>query len=200
MASSPHCLIGHSDLTIVHLAMLKEGGVTLSGLMAAHELAEELDEMSEASLFSSLGGEFHIPESVFQKCVPRKKGFAQGLLVPVTLSVVCSMLATPYFPDLNGAIMLIEDINEAPYRLDAYLSQLQLAGILENLGALIFGDFSNCGESEDLEYLIEKFSKYIKGPVFSGLQFGHCMPRISVPCGIIAQVVVKEGYCCLARP
>ena len=87
---------------------------------------------------------------------------------------------------------MIEDINESPYRLDAYLTQLKNAGILTSLSGMIWADFNDCGTAQDLQCLYEKFSPLVSGPVASGLAFGHCLPRISLPVGINVKFVVNE--------
>ena len=80
--------------------------------MPAVELAGEVDEMSLSSLNSALEGKMAIPAAILAQCRPHREGQAVGLLVPVTLSVLCSLLGTEYFPDLKGAILIIEDVNE----------------------------------------------------------------------------------------
>jgi muramoyltetrapeptide carboxypeptidase len=191
MQKQQKILCGHSDLTVLHLAFMKFNmPFSVSGLMPAVEFSQsDLDGDSLQSFEQSLLGKCSIGE---RGAFPVKRGEAIGSLVPVTLSVLCSLIGSRYIPSLKGAILVIEDIGESPYRLDAYLSQLRLSGILSDLGGLIWGDFADCGEAEDLEHLLKKFSPLVNGPVAKGLSFGHCLPRISLPVGINVNFVVNE--------
>lgn len=194
MSQYKKILCGHSDLSILHLAFLKKGlQSTVSGVMPAVELAEkEVDNLTKNSLLASLSFQLPNIDAVIQQATIIKKGSCQGRLIPVTLSVLCSLLGTDYFPDLSGDVLVLEDVNEKPYRLDAYLSQLQLCGVLNGVGGLIFADFSNCGNQKELTYLFEKFSLFVEGPVISGLPFGHCLPRLSLPVGLEVEFRVEE--------
>ena len=182
-------LCGHSDLTVMHLAFLKHGiRRSISGLMPAVEFADaSLDDNSMETFNSCLDQNFEI----FLGGNPVKSGNIKGKIIPVTLSVLCSLMGTGHLPEFEDTILCIEDINEPSYRLDGFLSQLQLAGILNKLKGLIFGDFNNCGSFAELDHLVDKFSAYIDGPVVRSVKFGHCLPRLSLPVG--SDVILEVG-------
>jgi muramoyltetrapeptide carboxypeptidase len=194
LAKYKNVLCGHSDLTVLHLAFMQKGiSYTVSGSMPAVELAtDKVDALTKSSLMSSLS--FKLPDlgSLLESAEVLKEGDCRGKLVPVTLSVLCSLLGTEYFPDLSGVILVLEDVNEEPYRLDAYLSQLHLSGVLQKIGGVVFADFTGCGSVEDLRYLFSNFSSFINGPVIYGLPFGHCLPRLSLPVGIEVEFFAGE--------
>lgn len=186
-------LCGHSDLTVLHLAFLKHGiGRSISGIMPAVEFADpSLDNLSINTFHSCLEERFEI--SLGGK--PVRAGNVEGRIIPVTLSVLCSLVGTSHLPQFENAILCIEDINESPYRLDSYLSQLKLTGILQKLKGLIFGDFNNCGDSTELDKIISDFSESINGPVVRNVKFGHCLPRISLPVGNHVILEVNADSC-----
>ena len=83
-------------------------------------------------------------------------------------------------PDLNGKVLIIEDINEPAYRLDRCLVQLQQCGLLDNLAGLVFGMFNHCGKQKDLDPLQEYWANELSCPVWSKFPFGHEFPIASV--------------------
>jgi len=162
--------------------------------MPAVEFAKSLPEsLSVDSSFGLIQGRSQLARVGFEGCRVNQYGQAKGRLVPVTLSVLCSLLGTKYLPDFNGAVLVVEDVNEAPYRIDSYLNQLRLSGVLGGLSALVFGDFKNCGDESEQSYIINKYKSEVKGPVLSGLPFGHCDPRLSLPVGDLVELDVRES-------
>ena len=185
MSASKKILCGHSDISVLHLAFKKFGlNQTFSTAMPAVEFSTSNPcQLAVESTFDLIGGSLEHVGLGLEACRVRKVGEVEGDLVPVTLSVLCSLIGTGYIPDLEGAVLVIEDINESAYRLDGYLNHLRLSGILGSLGALVFGDFNNCGEDHELKYVFAKYAMEVNGPVLEGLPFGHCEPRLSLPVG-----------------
>jgi len=105
-----------------------------------------------------------------------KNGEASGSVLPVNLTVFCSIIGTDFMPDVSGKILLLEDVNEDPYKIDRMLTQLHLAGILSSCSALIFGNFRKCGTRHSMNLIYHRFAAYINGPVFAGFPFGHVLP------------------------
>ena len=192
LQKSNNILIGHSDITALHLAFFTKGlKRSISGIMAAAEFIREPDE--ELTLSS------------FRKCLKAelfdhdwsgttiREGYSQGRLIPVTLSVLCSLIGSDYLPSFKGSILVLEDIGECPYKIDRLLCQLQLAGILGDIEALVFGDFNDCGSTEELNEIFSEYAQYVNGPVITGLAFGHCLPRLNLPVGALAKLEVASG-------
>jgi muramoyltetrapeptide carboxypeptidase len=182
-------LIGHSDISALHLAFLKHGiKRTISGIMAAAEFLRNPDtQLTIKSLNHCLKKETFSHEWL-PKYNSKTLFKTEGFLVPVTLSVLCSMLGSKHIPNFSGAILIIEDINEAPYKIDRMLTQLKLAGIPQISNAIVMGDFNNCGDQSELHRIFADFAKDLDSPVISGLPFGHCLPRINLPVGALAQL------------
>ena len=172
--------IGYSDMTAFHLAMCaKKTDTAISGPMI-----HNLQILAEDSFtLNSLQSVFHntqILEPNRKKLLTITEGSAEGKIYPVTLSVLVSLIGTPFFPDLDGSILLLEDINEPVYKLDRYFTQLEHSGILSNISGLLLGTFSNCGKVTERFELFAKISKKLRIPVIANIPFGHTYPRISV--------------------
>ena len=121
---------------------------------------------------------------------------AVGPLIPANLAVLCSLVGTPYLPDLGGAILLLEDVDEHPFRLDRMLNQLRLADILPRLNGLVFGEFKDCfGEDDadpDLMQLALEATRGLDLTVVGGFPYGHHVRRLVVPVGITATICVED--------
>jgi muramoyltetrapeptide carboxypeptidase len=119
------------------------------------------------------------------------------VLLGGNLSVITALIGSPYLPSLNGAILYLEDVSEPPYRIDGYLAQLHLSGILGRLGGLIFGAFSEWKPDDDkptltYEQVISHYAQYVHGPVAGNLQFGHFPVKNTMPVGIQASLDVID--------
>lgn len=201
----PKPLVGYSDITALHLAIAAQCQiVSFSGIMASacQDIGgADLHPFSEASLWQMVGDApfprvlntpGDAPWKVLSAAAPDIPTVT-GPVYAVCLSLLVSLLGTPYVPDLRGAILLIEDIGEDLYRVDRMLTQLRLAGILDNLAALLIGSFNGKGATEDdlLDRLVPQMARDMMPgsvPVASGLPYGHIARRWTVPCGAIATV------------
>jgi len=185
-------LLGYSDITALHLAMLaKNAGVPVASPMI-RQLPKALgDGFSDKWLTKALSTDT-APEKLVlcNKAKLRiiKKGTASAPVIPVNLTMLNSLLGTSYIPDLTGKILLIEDVKEPTYKLDRCLTQLRLAGIPGKLAALLIGDFRYCGNSRQREELFVDFATSVNGPVISGLPFGHRLPMLCLRYGSIIHI------------
>ena len=102
------------------------------------------------------------------------------------------MLGSQHLPDFNGSILVLEDINEVPYKIDRMLTQLKLAEIPQVCNAIVMGNFNSCGETNELHRVFADFAKDIEAPVISGLPFGHCLPRLNLPVGAHVELEFKS--------
>lgn len=198
IASRPKAVVGFSDTTGLHLALYARSGlVGFTGALADTDLSRAPpDPLLAQTLWRLLSGADPLgplPPADAAYGVLRP-GRAEGPLVPANLSLLCSLLGTPYVPDLTGAILLLEDVSEAPYRVDRMLTQLRLAGILDRIAALALGSFCDCftpGEMESSPTLDEIVADAIGGralPVLAGVPFGHTPRRAVLPLGVLARV------------
>ncbi len=177
-------LLGFSDVTSIHLSRLSagfDGG--LHGPLLTSLAAEPM--WSQQRLYSILFGK-SIPNLYGD---PWIKGIATGPLVITNLTVGSHLLGSRHMPDLRGAILILEDVGEAPYRIDRMLTQWRLAGLLQGLAGLGFGKFIDCNDADDIptnktfntqEVLLER-SKDLKIPVVGNLPIGHCNGNAALP-------------------
>ena len=197
----PKLIVGYSDITALHLAMVAKAGVTgLSGPMVAPDWPQ-LDAESEAQFWAVAGGRAGDPlvGPGGEPLIPMREGSAEGVLLGGNLALTAALLGTPYLPDMRGAILFLEDVGEAPYRIDGLLARLRLAGVLGQLGGLVYGAFTSAEPPTDrpsfsVEEVLDQYAAHVNGPVASGLVYGHFARKITVPVGVQARLTVHDGH------
>ncbi|MCI1944882.1 S66 peptidase family protein [Clostridium luticellarii] len=131
--------------------------------------------------------------------------YTSGKLVGGNLSLICSLLGTPYAINTENKILFIEDVGEEPYRIDRMLTQLTLSGDLQKCKGFIMGQFKNCQlphyeRSLTLTEILEDRILSLKKPTLINFQSGHSYPRITLPIGADVEVNFKEGKVNLLDP
>jgi muramoyltetrapeptide carboxypeptidase len=134
----PKPLVGFSDTTVLHAALQLARRVSVHGPVIT-QLADQPDWVL-ARLFALLEGE--IPEPLTG--LPLAPGVVEGPLMGGDLAVFCTLLGTPWLPDLTGAVLLLEEIQEQPYRLDRLWTHLRNAGVFERIAGIALGQFLEC--------------------------------------------------------
>jgi muramoyltetrapeptide carboxypeptidase len=149
LARDPKPVIGFSDVTALLSALVGAGVRAFHGPMVAADLAQGLSARSRHHFVRLLMD----PEYRWTIEVPVaiRPGCARGPLVGGCLSVVASLLGTPWSPRLDGSILFLEDIDEWPYRLDRLLTQLRQAGVFARVAGVVFGAMTACRSSHDIE-------------------------------------------------
>jgi len=132
-------------------------------------------------------------------------GVARGPLVGGNLAVLTAMAGSAYWPAFDGAILLLEEVNEYIYRVDRMLSTLKLAGALDRLAGVVLGGFTRCepGDGYGTLTLDEVFDDYFLGldvPVFRGAAFGHVSQKYTLPIGLEAEMDADAGTLRLLQP
>ncbi len=193
-------LVGYSDVTALLLAAWGRGCRCLvHGPMLCSTLACASPLLTQAlrSFARCLAGET-CPMLPGNRLHALRGGFARGPLVPMNLTMLCNLIGTAYMPSLSGCILALEDVGEAAYAIDRMLRHLAASGILGILGGLVFGSFTDCEHGEFLPEIFEEYASCVKGPVASGLAFGHIMPSASILMGGMAELDVLCGGspCC----
>jgi muramoyltetrapeptide carboxypeptidase len=166
-------LLGYSDLTALHLSRLAHTG---QGGWHAPVASSYVNyaQSSVKKIVATLHGRG--PENwSFPARDVLQEGQASGPLVGGNLTLINCLLSTDHLPNLSGAILLLEDINELNYRLDRELTTLWLSGKLKDLSGLVFGSFVNCGLNASVNSLLSSFTKNCLPsiPVVKGAPFGH---------------------------
>ncbi|MDD5697077.1 MAG: LD-carboxypeptidase [Victivallaceae bacterium] len=182
-------LIGFSDITALHMGMLrKKAGIPVAAPMPVmfREALFDNTESEYTRHFMRLALADRIPAGT-ELTRPGKEEFnvikpdyALGQPVAATLSVLVSLCGTPWFPKLRHKILILEDINEPVYKLDRYLTQLAQCGVFAECDAVFFGQFTACGEEKDQYALFSRFAEHIRGAVLADFPFGHRFPGISL--------------------
>jgi muramoyltetrapeptide carboxypeptidase len=141
---APKLLIGFSDITALSLALYARCGLpSVHGPMIG-SLSWDLD--STALLRELLLGR-HLGVYRFTGGECLQGGKAKGVLLGGNLSVLTSLLGTPYLPDFRDSILFLEEVDEKPYRIDRMLTQLELAGVLDRVAGVVIGQFTECTDS-----------------------------------------------------
>lgn len=193
---NPKVFIGYSDITAIHIALNQKCKlVTFHGPMASSDMIGDFDDFTRESLMKAITlkeplGKLDNPEGIAIKCL--FPGRACGPIIGGNLSLIASTIGTKYEIDTRGKLLLIEEIDEEPYRIDRMLTQLRLAGKFDDCRGLIIGDFKNCvpRTSNPSLTLMEIFEDIIpsRKPAIYNFMAGHCKPKITVPLGVEAEL------------
>ena len=211
IAANPKPLVCFSELTVLHAAIGQRAGlVTFYGPMvsALGVLSERTHrEWLRALTSTDALGVVDPDGPPARTLVP---GVAEGELVGGTLSLVCSLLGTPWEIDTRGKILLLEDVNEEPPRVDRYLTQLLNAGKLQEAAGIWLGDYLRCvpreqwplfdGPNYTVEELFQELIVPLGLPAMHGLPVGHAKDVVTVPLGVRARLDADAGRLHLLEP
>ena len=191
---SPKLVIGYSDINALHLAIAERAGyMTLHAPNASSSWPEHswnsLWRLAFTGETPVLGGsteEPNRPAPVGRTIAP---GLARGRLLGGNLTVLTALMGTPWMPDFDGAILFLEDIGEAEYRIDRMLQHLSLAGVLGRLSGVVFGRCTSCTTSDpdyegfSLDQVLDTYLAPLGIPAFVGANIGHLANQLSLPHG-----------------
>lgn len=191
IARSRKPFLTFSDVSALQWLLFKRHEfVTFSGPLAV-EWDGAVSEATRRQAIRVLCGEFDgdlladLPK--VNVAVVREGGEISGRIMPGNLTMMTTLLGTPYIPDLRGAVLLIEDVNEPPHRVDRLLFHLHNAGILKELRALLVGDFGtefDPARDDALRTSLQDATRGTEYPVVMGLPFGHGPERMTLPVGV----------------
>ena len=202
--SNPKIFVGYSDINALQLAFLnKTGLITFAGPMVAVDLHEEVSPFTEEIFWRTITsnkkiGKLQNPRG--EKIFVLNKGRGEGRLIGGNLSILCSLMGTDYLPKFNGTILLLEDINEAPYRIDRMFNQLKLSKIFKQIKGLVLGRFVDCYETDPaknsftLNEVVMDYFQNLKLPLMYNVKHGHIKENITIPYGIKCVVNASRGY------
>ena len=135
-----------------------------------------------------------------------RPGVARGRLLGGNLSVVSAMVGTAFLPDFRGAILFLEDTNEAEYRIDRMMTQLAQGGVLPVLAGVAFGQCTNCRNPAPgytgytLDQVLAQHLEPLGVPAFQGALVGHIAQQISLPVGAEVEIDAALGTIRMLAP
>lgn len=201
---NPKIFVGYSDITALQMAFFAKCGlVTFAGPMVTADFSEEISPYTEEIFWKTLTsnkkiGRLHNPED--EKFFVLNKGRAMGRIIGGNLSILTSIIGTDYLPKFKDAILLLEEIGEAPYRIDRMLNQLRLLKVFNQINGVVLGDFVNCYEtdsnkrSQTLNEVIVDYFENLKIPVIYNFRHGHLNEKITIPFGLRSTLNASRGF------
>ena len=197
LLNQPVALCGHSDFTAIQLALLAQTGlITFSGpMLAANFGAAQHSDFTQQHFWQALTApQFALawPTSA-PDCSPRS-----GRVWGGNLTMICSLIGTPWLPVHQDGILVIEDINEHPYKIERMMLQLQQSGILARQQAIVTGSFSSAAIGEydngfDFTTVWQRLRESTGLPIVTDLRFGHEADTVTVPLGARGELQVEAG-------
>jgi muramoyltetrapeptide carboxypeptidase len=212
---NPKILIGYSDITALHLAIQnKVGLVTFHGPVASstfsdysvthllNVLMHPEDEYTIPMALENSRKAEEEPHYALRTVVP---GVCEGPLTGGNLCLVSALVGTEYASRYKGGILFLEEVNEAPYRIDRMMMQLQLNRKFDNAAGVMLGICENCGPQDSdisltLDETTDQHLKPLKVPAVTGYSFGHIRNQFTLPMGIRARLDTDRQTLTLLEP
>lgn len=201
IAANPKVFMGYSDVTaLLNSIYTQTGLITFHGPIAKQNFSEYTVENFKKVLFSPTANIELATPPLFEamegqaekdnRITVISQGSATGRLIGGNLSLMVKLVASPYEPDYKDKILFLEDVEEAPYRVDGMLTHLRLAGRLDKLAAVVFGKCTECTASSppslSLEQVLADRFGDLNIPVMSGVMIGHIEDMSTIPVGAMA--------------
>ncbi|GAB4132311.1 MAG: LD-carboxypeptidase [Bacteroidia bacterium] len=193
IAAHPKVISGFSDITTLLLAIhAKTGIVTFHGPVGASSWSELTNFSFKSSVMDA-----EMPRYKESSAIVLSKGKAEGELLGGNLTVLCSLIGTPWLPDFTDSILFLEETEEEPYSIDRMLTQLKQSGMLSKAKGVVFGQCRKC-EAEEPEKSFtfdEVMKQHFSGldiPVISNYSFGHTVDKYTFPLGSRARISTED--------
>jgi muramoyltetrapeptide carboxypeptidase len=207
--ANPKPLIGYSDITTLHLAFLRHADMVVYHAPMVVTLSRGISELAIQNMFDILEkteplGTYDTREGDVQTLVP---GVAEGELTGGCLCLVAATCGTPEQIDAKGKILVIEDVDEAPYAVDRMLTQLKRSGVLSEAAGFVIGEITDWqqhvpdpAESLAIEQVWQDIIVPLGKPAIVGFPFGHVPNPLTVPLGVRARLDATAGTLTLLEP
>jgi len=182
-------VIGFSDLTALHSAIHRKCGmVTFHGPTARARLTPFTRDSLRCALVDQRD-----PCGVVDDARVLRPGLAKGRIIGGNLALITALLGTPFAPNFEGAIIIVEDIGEAIYRIDRMLRHLILAGALQQCVAMVAGNFrppkgENSRDNRTLDDILTEAATRAGIPCLAGAPFGHIADQWTIPLGAMGEL------------
>ncbi len=204
IAHNPKIFVGYSDINALQMAFFTKCGlVTFAGPMVAVDFEDKVSPFTEEIFWDMITsnkkiGRVENPNK--EKFFILTKGRAQGRILGGNVSIINSLISTEYLPKLKDSILLLEEINEAPYRIDRMLNQLRIMKVLKSVNGIILGDFVKCVEYDtekrtlSLNDVIVEYFAGLKIPVIYNFRHGHLSEKVTIPFGLRTVLNASRGF------
>ena len=213
--ANPKLLVGFSDITALHLALAARTDCpSIHGPNAASAWGRLSWDSFRRLAFDAETPTWSVPAGTDDRLAQRsgrvrtfRPGLARGPLIGGNLTVLSALVGTPYLPSFDGAILFLEDTDEAQYRVDRMLTQLALAGILGRVAGMVFGQCTDCIARNSssiggftLSEVLAQHLAPLGVPAFQGALFGHVENQFSIPVGVRAEIDAAAGTIRMLEP
>lgn len=196
MLTRPRPYIGYSDNTTLHLALARQGVVSVHGPHPGEEITSFTDECFRRVLFEPMpAGVLPLPPGA-PRPATLVNGVAEGELIGGNLSLVAATCGTPAAMTAEGRIVFLEEVGEAGYRIDRLLAQLRLSGALDGAVGLAFGQFTEIPEYRLDRPVVDVLAEYAEElglPAVAGFPIGHVPDNWTLPLGVRARLDASAG-------
>ena len=195
--ANPKVLLGYSDITALHCAIqARTGLVTFHGPIGTGSWNRFVADQFRRVFFERESMHYvNRIDADEDELVPRRNrtvtlrgGRARGALLGGNLTVLSALAGSPYLPDFDGAILFMEDVGEAPYRIDRMLTTLKLAGLLDRIAGFVFGQCTDCEPGEGygsltIAQILDDHIGPLGIPAYRGAMIGHVREQFILPMG-----------------
>jgi muramoyltetrapeptide carboxypeptidase len=188
--NNPKIFVGFSDISVL-LSVLHDRCdlVTFHGPVVT--TLADADQETVAAMQWTMTSDTPM-ELAPENGVVVRPGLASGPVAGGNLTTLCHLVGTPYAPSFKGKILLLEDLGEAPYRIDRMLTQMKLAGCFNGIAGLILGSFKECGFLSEIYALVGDFFEDMEIPLMAGFEIGHGRRNLTIPFGLEATLDTEK--------
>ncbi|MBB5214049.1 LD-carboxypeptidase [Parapusillimonas granuli] len=197
VADSGKVFVGQSDFTAFSLALLaRTGAPSYAGPTAVFDFGgKKMDDLTADLFAESMRGELDV---LSFESEDSDRVDARGVLWGGNLAMVCSLIGTPYMPEVPGGILFLEDVAEHPFRVERMLTHLWHAGILSRQRAIVLGRFTDYrlaphDNGYDFPSVLAWLRAHVKVPVVTGLPYGHVKVKATLPVGRKVGIATEAG-------
>ena len=198
IARQPKVFVGFSDITaLLQFLAARCGMVAFHGPTVT--TLGDCDPATRDHLYAALTSTAALSVAAADPAVIRG-GRAEGRLLCGNLTVLCHLTGTPFQPDYDDTVLLVEDRGEAPYRIDRMLTQMRLAGCFDRLRGLALGTFTRCGSEAEVHRIVADCLGGMGIPILAGFAVGHNARNLTLPVGLPVVLDSADGSLTFAEP
>lgn len=193
LRDNPRWIVGYSDITALHLWANQQGVASLHAPLVSGLARHASPTSKELPLIANILRGKHL--SKFEGLRPLHFGKTRGRLLGGNLTLLQSLIGTRYLPNLDGVILLVEEVGEAAYRIDRMLTSLLLSGRAKGILGIVFGEFVRCKglDGPDGPSLLQRWSERFECPVVMNAPVGHGARNFPVILGIDYELDARAG-------